>query len=317
VISLEKNQQLLGSILKKATSSEMYGGLSPSGLAAFKDCSLKFYFRYGVHLKETEEVEESAEAGTFGSILHLSLEKLYTPFGARIIEPADLTAQLQLIDETVHACFTSFFDNKPVGKSILQQEVIKVYVKKLLKNDIRFITELKNSGQHLTLLGLEKEYSAPLQIDLHDGPVTIYIKGKIDRIDSYGGFTRVIDYKSSVKDSDKFVFESFDNLFHDKNYDKQLQLLIYAWLLFKNDVARPEQLRPGIVPFKVFSEEPKYILGGDKKPFVFSAPFLGDFETAMKKFISGIFDLQIPFSQTDDRKVCEYCAYNMVCNFHP
>jgi ATP-dependent helicase/nuclease subunit B len=50
--------------------------LSPSALITYKDCALRFFFRYGVGIKETEDVEESAEANTQGSILHESLEML-------------------------------------------------------------------------------------------------------------------------------------------------------------------------------------------------------------------------------------------------
>ncbi|MBK7669075.1 MAG: PD-(D/E)XK nuclease family protein [Sphingobacteriaceae bacterium] len=59
-------------------------------MISFKDCSLKFYFRYGGGLKESADLEESAEANTFGSILHESLEALYTPFVNRNITTNDI-----------------------------------------------------------------------------------------------------------------------------------------------------------------------------------------------------------------------------------
>jgi ATP-dependent helicase/nuclease subunit B len=316
-ISLQKDLEKLKPILKKAVSNEKYGALSPSALTSFKDCSLKFYFRYGVHLKETQEVEESAEANTFGSILHLGLEKLYKPLAGKIVTPDELQIQLQKVEDVVNETFLDFFEVVPAGKSILQKEVIVVYIKKLLRNDLRFIEELKLGNQYLSLHALEQEFTANIVLDLAEGPATIYIKGKIDRIDTCRGKYRVLDYKSSVKDSDKFVFTGFENLFHDRNYDKQLQLMIYAWLICKNGICSPEQLQPGIVPFKVFSEEPKYILGEDKRPLMFTERLLSDFERSLKKFIAGIFDMNLPFSQTADRKICEYCSYNVVCNFHP
>src|SRR5690606_29211498 len=127
-IGIKKDDIILRSILSKAASNEEFGGLSPSGLIAYKDCPLKFYFRYGVKLKEITEVEEHAEANTFGSILHLSLEKLYASFTGKIIKTDDLKEKLALVEETVETSFRSFFDDvAPSGKSILQQEVIKVY----------------------------------------------------------------------------------------------------------------------------------------------------------------------------------------------
>ena len=65
---------------------------------------------------------------------------------------------------------------------------------------------LSEENQFLTLKALEQEFSAPLQIEIKGISNTIYIKGKIDRIDSHEGKTRIIDYKSSIKTSDKFSF---------------------------------------------------------------------------------------------------------------
>ncbi len=229
-----------------------------------------------------------------------------------------LTQALQLSDAEVKSSFRSFFDGtEPGGKALLQQEVIAVYVKKLLNNDLRFINQLKTAGQYLSILHLEKEFSAELMIQAENTSQAIFIKGKIDRVDTYSGLTRIIDYKSSVKDTDRFTFEGFEPLFHDKNYDKQLQLMIYAWLLYKNKIAAAESLQPCIVPFKVFSEEPRFITGPDKKPFVFSEKFLEEFESQLISFIETIFNTTLPFKQTEDRKVCEFCAYSTVCNFHP
>jgi ATP-dependent helicase/nuclease subunit B len=130
VISIHKTPEVLSPILQKAGGSQKYEGLSPSGLITFKDCGLRYYFRYGAHLKETEQVEESAEANTFGSILHLSLESLYKPFTGKVIQASALNEQLALVDSVVHQSFVSFFDNnEPACKNLLQEEVIKVYVK--------------------------------------------------------------------------------------------------------------------------------------------------------------------------------------------
>ncbi len=313
---IHKNKDVLRSILEKATKDDMYGGLSPSGLISYKECPLKFYFRYGARLKETKEVEESAEANTFGSILHLSLEKLYQDFAGKVISKEALQAKLKIADTAVNESFISFFDNnEPVGKSILQQEVIKVYVKKLVSSGIKFVETLAANNQLLSLNNLEKEFSAPLELEINKEPTVLYIKGKIDRVDSYSGRIRVIDYKSSVKDTDKFVFDGFEKLFNDSNYNKQFQLMLYAWLLYKSNFCEADKLQACIIPFKVFLEEPKYILGADKKPFVFSATFLNDFENELKQFIGTIFDQTLPFSQTGDEKVHEFCPYNTICNF--
>lgn len=313
-ISVSKDDNVLSAIFKKASSNDKYGGFSPSGLLTYKDCGLKFYFRYGARLKETEEVEENAEANTFGSILHLSLETLYKPLITKVITESDLERQNEKTDQIVNDSFVSFFDNNPpTGKSILQLDVVKVYVKKLVENDLRFIRNLASQNRKLELNSLEQEFSAPLTIKVNGIDTTIFIKGKIDRIDSYGGIIRVIDYKSSVKDSDKFSFDGLDLLFEEKNYDKQLQLFLYTWLLHKSGYSEAEKIIACIVPFKEFAEEPKFIVDGFKKPFRFNTELMQAFENKLRSFAEQVFDRNIPFSQTSDKKAHEFCPYNAIC----
>lgn len=315
VITIIKDDEILAPIYKKATSNEEFGALSPSGLITFKECALKFYFRYSAKLKETKEVEESAEANTFGSILHLCLENLYKDLISSVLNTEQLKEKLKIVESTVHNAFTTFFDNPEiVGKGILQKEVIKVYVEKLIKNDISFINKLQKENHYLTLNKLEQEFSAPLQININNVPTTIYVKGKIDRIDSYQGKVRVIDFKSSIKASDKFSFTSFEELFLNIDYNKQFQLIMYAWLLHKNNYCAPEQMQPCIIPFKNFLEEPKYI-SKDKNPLAFTNEFLNDFENELRRFIEIIFDKSQPFSQTEDKDLHEFCPFNTICNF--
>ncbi len=314
-IVIQKEEAVLQPILKKATSNEPYGALSPSALITFKECGLRYYFRYGAHLKETEAVEESAEANTFGSILHLSLESLYKQFTGRAVLTDELKTQLERVDEVVHQSFISFFDNnEPAGKNLLQEEVIKVYVKKLLHNDLKFAERLQQQKQLLHLYHLEQEFSAPLSVAINGQTITVYIKGKIDRIDGFNGKIRIIDYKSSAKESDKFTFENFEQLFENVQYNKQLQLMLYAWLLYKNNIAPAAALLPCIIPFKNFAEEPKYILQ-NKQPLVLSDGFLHDFEIALTAFVERLFDPAIPFSQTTDDNIHKFCPYNTICNF--
>jgi hypothetical protein len=275
---------------------------------------LKFYFRYAANLKETETVEEVAEANTFGSILHKALELIYADQIQLQVEKSTLQNKLKQVNAFVRRAYMSFFDDKePIGKNILQEEVIKVYCKKVLQNDMALISTLEGAKQHLQIIDLEKEFVADIEVPIKGEMQTVYIKGKMDRIDKVGEYYRIIDYKNSVKAGDKFQFKGFEDLFTDVQYNKQLQLFIYAWLLHKNNFCAAELLQPCIVPLKVFENEPKFIKN-DKVPLIFNASFLLDFEKALSLFIAGIFDKNAAFAQCDDKDICLYCAYNRICN---
>lgn len=313
IITVPKSNDALESILSKATKSEEFFGLSPSSLIVFKDCSLKFYFRYGIGLKEPPTLEESAEANTFGSILHESLESLYEPFVNKNITIADIQILKTKVSHSVEDHFLNYFSKSEAffGKNLLQQNVLKEYVKKLLEHDIDFIKVLNK--QELFVVDLEKEMLADISVNIDRTPTKIFIKGKADRIDRVGNELRIIDYKSSVNQKDKFAFVGFEELFSDKSYDKMLQLFLYAWLACKNGIAKPQEIKPCIIAFKKFEKEPKYITNG-KEPLIFTNELLTEFEDHLINFIGEILDKKTAFTQTEDEDVCEWCAYKSICN---
>lgn len=307
LISMQKSAPVLLHISKKAESNEKYGALSPSSLISFKQCTLRFYYRYGALLKESEELEENPEAGTFGTILHLALENLYKPFLGITLQEQNLEPLSLEIDAITKAAMEEILGRSELsGKSILQLEVIRVYLRKLLGQDIR----LAKTGMGPKLCFLEHELSSELIINGRK----IFIKGKADRIDQLGGTMRIVDYKSSVKPADKLEFSGFGPLFDDPAYDKQLQLFMYGWLAWKNGLATASQLRPCIIPFKVFQEKPLHITAGKNQILVFNEDLLNSFEEHLVKFIAGIFDPTTPFEQTKDLERCEFCTYRAICN---
>ena len=204
VINIPKSDLNLSSILKKLTTNDEYSGLSPSALITHKDCALRFFFRYGAGIKETEDVEENAEANTQGSILHESLEKLYTPFIGRVLKVDDLKDCLVKTSETVDAVFQIYFSQKEsqLGKNFLQRKVLYEYVNKLLKCDLKLINQSIKTNELLSIIALEKKMNASVSLEIKGVQTIVYIKGSADRIDKLGNYIRVIDYKSSIKATD-------------------------------------------------------------------------------------------------------------------
>lgn len=317
-ISISKTELNLAPIIHKLTLDNQYGGLSPSALISYKDCALRFFFRYGVGIKETEDVEESAEANTQGSILHESLEMLYKPFIGTVLTEGNIKECLTKTEESVNLIFQNYFSQREsqFGKNFLQRKVLYEYVNKLLRNDLKLIQQAHKTNELLSLIDLEKDLSSSIMLNIKGVDTEIFIKGSADRIDKLGNKIRIIDYKSSVKADDKFKFTNFEDLFTDSQYNKMLQLFMYAWLVVKNKLARPEELQPCIIPFKKFEEHPKFIMedkrGGEILSF--TSELLQEFEDHLKQKISEIIISPQPFSQTEDQDKCEYCAYASICN---
>lgn len=316
-IGIHKTSESLAPVLQKLTTNNDYSGLSPSAIIMHKDCPLRFYFRYGAGIRETIEVEETAEANTFGSILHQSLEMLYLPHVGKVLKAEDVEAAMRQKEESVNAAFRHHFTQNEArfGKNFLQLNVLYVYVGKLLKQDLELIRAQAKQNHYLSLVALEKKLQATIEVEVGGTMHTVYIRGSADRIDRLGPQVRIIDYKSSIQSKDKFGFTGFDDLFGDTAYNKMLQLFIYAWLAVKNNIARPEELLPCIIPFKKFEEEPRFIHEGkQKQPLVFTQALLNDFESSLAGYIRGIANREIPFTQTEDLDQCRYCAYAAICN---
>lgn len=318
VIAISKTELNLAPIIFKLTTDNQYSGLSPSALITYKDCALRFFFRYGAGIKETDDVEESAEANTQGTILHESLELLYKPFVGQVLTEASIKDCLNKTEESVNLIFQNYFSQREsqFGKNFLQQKVLYEYVKKLLRNDLKLIQDSKKTNEFLSLIDLEKDLSACVTLTINGKETPVFIKGSADRIDKLGNRIRIIDYKSSLKADDKFKFTNFDDLFADSQYNKMLQLFMYAWLVVKNNLAKPEELQPCIIAFKKFEEHPKFIMDDVKGGgiIVFTAELLQEFENHLKHKISEILSDSHSFIQTDDLDKCEYCAYAGICN---
>lgn len=315
-IKIEKNAEILEKIYSKLKSNDKFGGISPSALNTFKECSLKFYFRYGAGLKEIKEVEESAEANTFGSILHLALENLYKAYAGKILAEEDLLKMRTEHENEVGKAFGEYFKESNIqGKNYLQIEVLKVYVKRLIDQDIENVKQLKRQNRSLTILHLESSWQAPVQVTINNKQETVYVQGKIDRIDNFGGQIRVIDYKNSIRADDKFTFQNLEALFEDTGYNKQLQLFIYVWLVYKNEPKYLKNIQPGIIPFKKFLKKPKQItLGKAGEVLMFNEELMSDFQDHLTAFIANMLELSAPFGQTEDKDICQFCDFKVICN---
>jgi CRISPR/Cas system-associated exonuclease Cas4 (RecB family) len=239
---------------------------------------------------------------------------LYSPLVGAEINEEGLQGIMIKIPQIVNAAFREHFgEYSGTGKVMLQEEVIRVYVRKLIGSDITLAGKNEKTGHKLKVLALEKEFTAPIEIIIGGQKETAYVRGKTDRIDEAEGAIRIIDYKSSVRTTDKFRFQDFDSLFRDPNYTKLFQLLTYAWLLYKNEFAPPEGIRPCIIPFRTFREEPYFITGAHDGPLVLTRDFFKEFERELAAFVESIFDPREQFVQTTDTSVCRFCAYNEIC----
>ena len=86
LLSLDKSPSLNERLRRVAEE-----GFSPSSLTNYIRNPIDFYKQRVLGIRELEMVEETVAANTMGTIVHDSLEELYTPFLHKVLELPDLT----------------------------------------------------------------------------------------------------------------------------------------------------------------------------------------------------------------------------------
>ncbi len=308
-LSVPRSADKLEALKAQLSEAGEYKGLSASAIINYNTCHLRYYFRYIARLKEAEEMEETPESNTLGTIMHSVLEKMYTPFIGRPLTSEGLKEALKTVPALITKAFEEEARQKELrGKTILQAEVAIKHVEKLVNQDLDLIKTLAESKQTLVLHALEQRFTAPLAIEVDGAPHTVYINGTVDRIDRIGQQFRVIDYKSSMKQDDKFNTSHLDEVFTNSDYHKLFQLLVYAWLLHKNNVCLPEQMHLTILAFLN-----KYNKSGTPSPKEISRELLEAFEKRLAETAGDILKSEGEYKGTDDKDQCKYCAYASIC----
>lgn len=311
-VDIEKTERVLDKLIEKVQSEK---GLSPTSLNTYKECELKFYFRFIANIREPDEVDEDIEASAVGNIIHAALEKIYKPFLDKVLSK-EIIAQLEkAYPKAAEESFTEYY-KEPLhenGKKTIALHVIKKYISNLLAHENETIAELEKKKESITIKHLEKFLSAEIVVNTGNKTIPITLSGTIDRIDFTPSAYRIIDYKSSVKkEYDSFDIHNLNELFTDTKYSKVLQLLVYAWLAWKNKIAAAEKISPCIIPFR--AQERVYTITMNKQPLVLNDSFLKEFEDELANFIAGMFNPASKFNPTEEIETCQLCAYQSICN---
>jgi hypothetical protein len=304
-------------VMEKLNAFRKGGGkfLSASLINNYLNCPLQFYFTAVEGFdKEEDEVQESVEASVFGTIFHELMEKLYGRYKHKTLTPDVLNALiaddegLTLLLENAFA--KHYFKRKqqpePLkGQYFLIGEILRDYVKQTLKTDMQFTPFEYIDSEYR--FGIEPGDSYRVNDTLR-----VNFKGSIDRIDKTDGYYRIIDYKTGTGSVD---FKSVEQLFDVSQNKRPYQILqVFIYSLFygmKNPSAR---LSPAIYYLRsVFDSrfDPSVLFNKERVTDI--SPFMEEFTSRFNNCIEDIFNENIPFSQTENEKICQWCAFRVVC----
>jgi hypothetical protein len=309
----EHSKQLVSIFLDKNNART----LSPSAINTWLSCRMKFFYRYINCLKEPENISTDIDPAMLGSILHEIMNNLYHDYIGRILTGEMLNSMIsnrqllaKIINDAVNEKFKYGREDSVSGNELIVRDVLMTYLIRILNTD--------KTLAPLTVLNLEDSFSFMLSVLSNGSNIEILTGGKIDRIDSVNGVTRIVDYKTgTVSES----VSSIDDLFVDdrnKDSDGWLQTLLYCEAYH---ATHPGSLvRPSLYKIKKMSGA----LFTDKfrmKTNSMKEMLIDNYETVREEFLIGlksliniIFNDNEPFIKTSDiRGKCSYCPYKTLC----
>lgn len=203
-ISEENIKRLYGNILKTSVSR----------LEQYRKCPFSFYLKYGLKLKEKEELNiKPIDTGSFmHEVIDTFFEQVQNIKEIKEEEIEKITNQI--IEDKLSLSKNYIFTSTP--KFI----ILTNRLKRVIFQSIKYIVyQIKNSD--FEILGNEVEFKRKID--------NVEITGKVDRIDmaktSEGKYIRIIDYKSSDKNIDLNELVS----------GTQIQLITYMDSMLKED----------------------------------------------------------------------------------
>lgn len=270
-------------------------GFSPSSLGLYLRNPIDYYSRKVLKLKETLEVEETIAANTFGTIIHDTLEILYTPLIDQYITEKDILNLKRKLDDEVTNQFKIHYSLKAIasGKNYLTYEIAKQFLSNFLNYELSELKKFKK----IRIIALERSLKHIYTV--RDLPFTVLLKGHIDRIDEVGGVLRIVDYKTGKVDRNQLKINDWELLSSDEKYSKSLQVLFYAYLYIENNNIDLEtrDMESGIISFKNLKEGFMSINNStlDKND-------IKEFLNQLDRLILEIYDQEVPFREKEIKK---------------
>ncbi|WP_235318259.1 PD-(D/E)XK nuclease family protein [Polaribacter sp. Hel1_85] len=294
---VEKNESVIEKLKELAKK-----GISPSALTNYLYNPISFYKQKILKLKEFEDVEETVAYNTLGTVVHETLDELYTPFVNKFLLSEDIDVMKTKSKDLVIKHFKEFFKNGDIstGRNRLIFEVANRFVNNFLSQEKEL---LKNKNNQLKIIATEENLATEIAIDGIDFPIKIH--GQVDRVDELNGVLRIIDYKTGMVSSANLKVLDFEKL-REKEQHKAIQVLLYAYLYTKSKKYNFKQpLEAGIYSFKNLNSgflSVNFSSNYRKPDLEITEERLEEFIAEIKTYIKEIYTLNVDFIEPADLK---------------
>jgi ATP-dependent helicase/DNAse subunit B len=268
-------------------------GLSATALSNYIADPIRFYNNYVLRISETEEFEESIAYQTLGTVIHNTLEELYTPYVLN-----QLTVKnIEKMQDTHKQILQKHFEEElgksshKTGKNLLLFTAAAHSIRRVLEADKIDIL----AGSTIELLGLEEYRKVTRAYAGLEHPITFH--GVIDRIDRKDGILRILDYKTGQTNTKELRPNEVSDCLSDSVYGKSFQVLFYSMLWAEDDPKSP--FYAGVISVKNMSSGTMFLgLGSSRtKRTELVTEDLEKFEKELEKLAIEIYTPDIAFTE--------------------
>jgi RecB family exonuclease len=327
---IEKNELVLD--LVKANLGSR--GLSPSSIAMFATCSLKYYYSQILNLRKDKEAEDEMGADVFGTWVHKVLEivdeEILTQH-AGWYDQANVSERLASLDQYLDRAMQKIQAREGVyelekGFNFVLKEVAKTILEQYYQ------TESTWAETRLQLVAIERKFIANVNVLWQNEELPIKLTGRIDRLDRMGNTYRIIDYKTGKVDKKDLAVSDLglmDTLTSANLKAKLLQLWFYKFL-FAAEMKQPSDdnaelfvglsdqdilIQPGIISFRNLAaqvlHEPNGLWFSEGQDL---DAFKSDSEVLISTWVHRILDASVAFEKTKDIANCQFCDFKVICH---
>jgi hypothetical protein len=187
----------------------------------------------------------------------------------------------------------------------------------MIKFDIDEAKTRQKSSATKSISFLEYPLATNMVIPFKNGDLTINLKGFLDRVDIVDGHWKIIDYKTGLTDSKNIKVKDWGDLVDKPELNIGFQLLMYGYLLKSTTKSGFSDCTSGIISLRKLSSGFSAVSVPSKEPgkltTLLSDDSISCFEEVLTSILMNIYDVSVPFRQTDNLKICENCPYINLC----
>ncbi len=287
-------------------------GLSNTSINTYLNCTLKFYFEQILQLESENEIAESIQADVFGIWIHKTLENIGKNWikQNKTINCTTLSESMQILDSEIDKVKKELFADLDFNSGL--NKIYYLMAKELLSK--YFKTRIENSDTGFNLVGLEERLEAIHSIKVQNSIYDIKIKGFIDSIEYNENGLSLIDYKTGKALASDLTFSklSLQDAILLPKMDKLRQLVFYSYLATEKLIVELKLPHNTPVNARIYAfrnlEENLALAKFSKEEIKQSV------ENLLNEISLGLLDKLESFNQTSDKKVCQNCSYNIICN---